>query len=206
MSGRLILARHCESELDARQTFSGTLDPALSERGQLYARSLAYCIDSMHVKLNFAFSSRLEACRETAHAIVQRIGCRTPVTLVPELDERGYGPMEGLLRTEAIRRWGEQGVAALQHGSTGPDDPVRARVTTLYNDQIAPKLKDGAVVLVVSYEDNLDALVARVDPNSEPLAPGAFRTGAALDFRLDADLGLVSRDIIQETRWAEEEK
>ena len=203
MSGRLILARHSESELDARDTFSGTLDPPLSEKGDLYALALASCMEVGKVHLDFAFSSPLEACRQTAHTIVHRNGCRKPIIFVPELDERDYGPMQGLSRFEAVQRWGEQHVALLQHGSARPDDPIRARVAALYENQIAPKLRDGAVVLVVSYEDNLDALVALVDPGGDQLPPGAFLTGAALDFRFDTDFGLVSRDLIQETRWGE---
>ncbi len=201
MSGRLILARHSESELDAQDTFSGMLDPPLSKEGDRYAVALAYCIDGLKVMLDYTFSSPLEACRQTAYTIVHRIGCRKPTIFASELDERDYGPMQGLSRFEAVQRWGEQHVSVLRHGSTRPDDPVRARVAKLYEGEIAPKLKNGAVVLVVSYEDNLDALVALVDPGGEQLPPGAFVTGAALDFRLDANLGLVSRDLIQETRW-----
>lgn len=113
----LILVRHAESEYSARQMLNG--DPAvpvaLSERGRAQARLLGERLAD--VELDLCVTSSFPRVRETAELALA--GRDVPVTVMPELDESGFGDYDGG-PADAYRAWAcAAGPAAVVPGSGG---------------------------------------------------------------------------------------
>lgn len=102
---RVILVRHGESELNARQrqqtVFCGQLDTPLTDRGRRQAVELGNRLaEETRNTIDFAVSSTLSRAQETLELILSRL--RTQPTRLPAMsafNERSLGIFEG--RTEA---------------------------------------------------------------------------------------------------------
>ena len=76
MSGRLVLARHGESRLDAEQRYSGKSDPPLTPKGEEEAQALASSLALRGgMVFDHAVSSPLRAAAQTMRIVIGRIGC-----------------------------------------------------------------------------------------------------------------------------------
>src|SRR5687767_9897807 len=95
----LCLVRHGESAWNLEGRVQGQQDPPLSELGLRQAEAVAR--DLAAERWHALYSSDLSRATQTAAAIARHTGL--PVTLDPDLRERGQGALEGLLLAEAAR-------------------------------------------------------------------------------------------------------
>lgn len=100
------LLRHGESTANARGLFTGVLNPGLSELGRDEARRAAMLLAQAGVRPTRAFCSALRRTIETA----QEMGAVMDLPRAEvewRLDERNYGALTGLSKTEVARRAGQ---------------------------------------------------------------------------------------------------
>jgi probable phosphoglycerate mutase len=91
--------RHGETEMNAARRVAGSLDTALTALGREQALKAASVLARHPVTA--IYSSPLARARDTAAPIGERL--RLPVTVIPEIAERGWGVLEGQPRGSRIR-------------------------------------------------------------------------------------------------------
>lgn len=142
---QLILLRHGHSEWNLNNRFTGWTDIALTEIGlEEAARSgrllsqLEYVFDEVHV-------STLQRTRQTAEQLLLA-GKHAHIPLYSHwrLNERHYGQLQGLNKTEISDTWGDLQAQSWWRGYSEPppelddDDPRHPRFEPQYSD-IDPK-------------------------------------------------------------------
>ncbi len=190
--GKLVLVRHGESRLNKHDVFTGWLDPSLSELGIKEAENVAeHCLDFDY---EVAFTSNLERAHETLSIILSKqskIGLFQhdknsqyevsslimekmkneilPIYPVEELNERYYGQLQGLNKTEVVAEYGDEIVlqwrrsyAERPPGGESLED-VYLRVVPFFNVTIFPLLIEGMQVLVVGHGNTLRALMKHIE-------------------------------------------
>ncbi len=199
-SGSLTLVRHGESRLNEMNRFSGWLDIPLSRHGVNEARTLAeHCSNTQYTA---AFTSHLERAHETLLVILSRqkkiaifghendkrynnlskvpktfLSHLTHVYAGKALNERMYGDLEGLVKTEAEKRYGKEQVFQWRRGfSQRPPNgeslkDIYERVVPYFESEIHPLVKAGGTVLLVAHGNTLRALIKYFETISDEQIP-----------------------------------
>lgn len=97
MDTSLALVRHGQTDWNLAGRLQGQTDIPLNETGREQAREVGRKLIGQDFSLILA--SPLARARETAVLIAQQIGAATG-NAVPELIERGFGPLEGRIMAE----------------------------------------------------------------------------------------------------------
>lgn len=108
---KLILVRHGESVWNRENKFTGWVDVDLSERGEEEARRAGDLIKKHDLLFDVAYSSVLKRAIRTQHILAERVDR----VWVPEihhwrLNERHYGALQGLNKSETAIKYGEKQV------------------------------------------------------------------------------------------------
>jgi len=160
---QLVLVRHGESTANLANVFTGWLDVALSPTGEAEARAVAEKLRGFH--FDAAYSSTLIRAERTLDIIVARPEWATiPVHHAEALRERMYGDLQGLNKTEVALKYGQAQVdewrrsydVAPPHGESLQQ--TQARAVTYYEAEIAPQLRAGRDILIVSHGNTLRGL------------------------------------------------
>ncbi|NOD85913.1 MULTISPECIES: histidine phosphatase family protein [unclassified Ruegeria] len=93
---RLILIRHCSTELNEQAKVIGSSDPCLSKLGLMQLEELRVWVSSRGSDAALALSSDLRRCRETADLLSNRVHASEL------LRERDLGDLEGLTSEQLI--------------------------------------------------------------------------------------------------------
>ncbi len=115
---RLLVARHGETAYNRRGLTTGSRDPGLTRAGTEQARRLAAFLPRFAVTA--ICTSRARRCIETAAPVAAAV--RLPLVVVPGLEERGWGELEG--KPHALRL----AAAAEPPPSVEPVETFRARI------------------------------------------------------------------------------
>lgn len=112
-TGTLILVRCGESEYSGNYTFTGWLDADLTKNGQSMMRHAGRLLLASGYEPDIIYTSRLKRAIKSAWAIVQEISTPfLPVYKSWRLNERHYGSLQGLSKTETAKRLGKEVVQA----------------------------------------------------------------------------------------------
>lgn len=164
----LLLARHGESEFNAKNLFTGKTDVPLTEKGREQAATMASAIKDMTPSM--AYTSALVRAQDTLEIILHENDWRnTPVISHEALNERDYGDLTGKDKagleqqygTEQFLRWRRGWNEPIPNGETL--QTVYHRVMPYFTDQILPNLKRGLNILVVAHGNTLRALIKHLD-------------------------------------------
>lgn len=110
-SGSLVLLRHGESTANAAGTFTGSRDVDLSERGLEQSRRAAEALVEAGLLPDLVLTSRMLRARRTASAMLPVLARERPAPPVVEtwrLNERDYGLLMGMPKTEVRARFGPE--------------------------------------------------------------------------------------------------
>lgn len=163
----MILLRHGQSIWNLENRFTGETDIDLSPRGEEEAKQAGLLLKKYII--SEAFTSVLKRSIHTLEIVLKEIGKEIPVIQSPALNERNYGDLQGLNKTETEIKYGEDQVLlwrrsfdiAPPHGESLKN--TFDRVVPYYKMKIEPKLKIGKSILVVAHGNSLRALMMQLE-------------------------------------------
>lgn len=107
--GTLILVRHGESLWNANKTFTGWADPDLSPQGYREVEHAARLLLEGGYKVDVVFTSRLKRAIRSSWLLLKEMNeVYLPVFKSWRLNERMYGALTGLSKTETAVRMGAE--------------------------------------------------------------------------------------------------
>lgn len=107
----LVVIRHGESVWNKENRFTGWKDVDLSAKGVAEAQKSGKILQEKGFEFNFAYTSRLTRAIKTLNIILDEMQLQwVPVTKEWRLNERHYGDLQGLDKSETAAKHGEMQV------------------------------------------------------------------------------------------------
>jgi enolase len=152
--------RHGESVWNKENKFTGWTDVGLSEKGE----KEAIIAGEKLKKINFdhIICSDLKRTKETADLLIKNKNII--FTISPEVKERDYGDLTGIVKSDLMEKYGETQIQIWRRSYyQGPPngenlEDVKNRIGPYFDEFILPLLKDNKNVLLVSHGNALRAL------------------------------------------------
>jgi 2,3-bisphosphoglycerate-dependent phosphoglycerate mutase len=159
---RLILLRHGQSQWNKENRFTGWVDVPLSEEGVAEARRAASLIQEAGLEPRVAFTSYLKRAIKTLWICLEELDrMYIPVHASWRLNEKHYGSITGLNKSETAARFGEQQVKLWRRAYDVAPPPVEA--TSPYHPSHDPRYAGVPSELLPATESLRDT-IARLLP------------------------------------------
>ncbi len=190
---RLVLIRHGESQWNLENRFTGWVDVPLSPKGMEEAKAAGQKLKGY--TFDRAFSSVLARANDTLRIILEVVGqTHIPIEKDRALNERMYGELQGLNKTETAKKFGDEQVKIWRRsydvrppGGESLQDTAE-RVLPYYETRIKPCLLNGDTILIAAHGNSLRALVMQLDRlTREQVLELNIPTGAPLAYELDTN-------------------
>jgi 2,3-bisphosphoglycerate-dependent phosphoglycerate mutase len=108
----LVLLRHGESVWNKENRFTGWTDVELSDKGAAEARRAGMILRTKGFTFDLAFTSVLKRAQETLDIVLEEMGLKgIEVYRSWRLNERHYGALQGLNKSQTARQYGDEQVA-----------------------------------------------------------------------------------------------
>jgi len=108
---KLVLVRHGESEWNKLNLFTGWMDVDLSEKGHEEAKAAGQLLKKEGYDFDVCYTSYLKRAIHTLNHILDEMDrCWLPVIKSWKLNERHYGALQGLNKSETAEKYGEDQV------------------------------------------------------------------------------------------------
>ena len=198
----LILLRHGQSTWNLENRFTGNVDVDLSPLGEQEAshagkRLQAYPLDE-------AFSSVLKRAIHTLNIVLHETHKQNiPGTYSAALNERMYGDLQGLDKTETVKKYGADQVLEWRRSySVRPPngeslEDTYHRVIPYYQKVICPRLLAGKNILIVAHGNSLRALMMYLEHISrEEIVSLDLATGLPRLYTLSPDLTIIKAEYL----------
>lgn len=105
---KLVLVRHGQSVWNLENRFTGWTDVGLTEQGRAEAHEAGRLLKSEGFVFDVAYTSVLRRAIQTLWIILQELNLEwIPVTNAWQLNERHYGALQGLNKSEMAEKYGE---------------------------------------------------------------------------------------------------
>ena len=172
---KLVLLRHGQSQWNLENKFTGWKDVPLTEKGINEANNAGLLLKKNNIKIDKIFSSVLERANKTAEIAIKEAQMNNLISnnsLIYErdksLNERDYGDLVGLNKTETAEKFGKEQVhiwrrsyeIAPPNGESLKD--VVNRVSPYFKKRIEPHLFNGENILIVAHGNSLRAIMIEV--------------------------------------------
>jgi len=230
---RLALLRHGESRWNQENRFTGWTDVDLSPKGVEEAHAAGRMLKEAGFLFDMAFTSVLKRAIRTLWIVLDEMDLMwLPVHGSWRLNERHYGALQGLNKTETAELFGEEQVKlwrrsyAVRPPELEDSDPRHPRNDARYagldpsllpvseslkdtvdrflpywKEAIAPAIRSGKRVLIVSHGNSQRALAKYLDQVSdEEIVELNIPTGEPLVYELDDDLRPIRRFYLSSRR------
>ena len=216
---KLVLIRHGESEWNKENRFTGWKDVDLSEKGVGEAHAAGKLLKAEGFTFDEAYTSVLKRAIRTLWIILSEMDLMwIPQTKSWLLNERHYGGLQGLNKSETAAKYGEDQVKIWRRSYDIPPpeldesderylghDPRYSgianfpkteclkdtveRVVPYWESEIAPKIKSGKRLIIAAHGNSLRALVKHLDGISDDeIVNLNIPTGVPLVYELDSEL------------------
>ena len=165
----LILLRHGESKWNAENRFTGWTDVDLSFRGLEEAKAAGRWLLKEGLGYDVAFTSVLTRAIRTLWVVMEQTGRMwVPVHRTWRLNERHYGALQGLNKTETARKYGDDQVALWRRSydvappPLGPNDPRHPKFYPRYAQfqpgelPVGESLKDTLARVMPCWTDQIE--------------------------------------------------
>ena len=124
---KLVLLRHGESQWNLENRVTGWTDVDLTENGQREARAAGELLRAEGFGFDIAYTSVLKRAIRTLWLTLDEMDLMwLPVVHSWRLNERHYGALQGLNKSETAARYGEQQVLAWRRAYAVAPDPLPA--------------------------------------------------------------------------------
>ncbi len=172
---KIVLMRHGQSEWNRDNRFTGWADVDLTEKGVAEARDAGRLLNEAGFTFDITYTSVLKRAIRTLWCTLDEMDLMwLPTVHSWRLNERHYGALQGLNKTETTARYGEEQVLIWRRSYDIP--PMALEATdprASFSDPRYAKLKREEIPLTECLKDT----VARVLPLwNESIAP-AIRSG-----------------------------
>jgi 2,3-bisphosphoglycerate-dependent phosphoglycerate mutase len=108
---KLVLVRHGQSTWNLENRFTGWTDVDLTDLGRTEARSGGQLLKEGEYKFNVAYTSVLKRAIKTLWLVLEETGLEwIPVIRAWQLNERHYGALQGLNKSEMAAKFGDEQV------------------------------------------------------------------------------------------------
>ena len=125
MTGTLVTLRHGESEWNQLNLFTGWHDVSLTAKGTAEATEAGHILTAAGVRFDVAHTSLLTRAVMTSHLALDAMGMVwLPVQRHWRLNERHYGTLQGLDKSETTRRHGAEQTNIWRRSFDVPPPPV----------------------------------------------------------------------------------
>ena len=122
---RIVLLRHGESEWNLQNRFTGWTDVDLTERGVAEAREAGELLGREGFSFGKAYTSYLKRAVKTLDCVLDRMNLDwIPVEKTWRLNEKHYGMLQGLDKSETAERYGEEQVLVWRRSYDVAPDPI----------------------------------------------------------------------------------
>ena len=216
---KLVLLRHGESTWNKENRFTGWTDVDLTQKGREEARASGRLLKEGGFSFDLVFTSVLKRAIWTSILALDELDqLWLPVERSWRLNERHYGALQGLSKSETAAKHGEAQVKIWRRSyaiapppldATDKRHPARdpryrdvaqmpateslkdtvARFLPYWHESIAPRIRSGTRVMIAAHGNSLRALVKYLDSISdEDIVELNIPTGIPLVYELDADL------------------
>lgn len=171
---KLVLLRHGESVWNKENRFTGWTDVDLTEKGIEEAKDAAQVLKKEGYEFDVIFTSFLIRATKTTDLVVKEMGLDVPVERSWRLNERHYGALQGLNKSETAHKYGEEQVLKwrrsydIQPPAMTKEDERYAGKEERYKD-----LGENDIPLTESLKD----CVARVIPYWDDVIAPALKEG-----------------------------
>jgi len=174
---KIILVRHGESEWNRENRFTGWTDVPLSEKGVQEAREAGRLLRERGFTFDMAYTSVLRRAIKTLWLILEEMDLMwIPVAVNWRLNERHYGALQGLNKSEATRELGEDQVKAWRRSFDVPpppltmEDPRHPRFDPKYGN-----LNPADLPATECLKDTIDRLLPYAQENIAPAVQSGKR-------------------------------
>ncbi|AIQ49140.1 phosphoglyceromutase [Paenibacillus sp. FSL R7-0273] len=137
----IVLIRHGESEYNRQNLFTGWSDPDLTEKGVQEAKAAGKLLKEAGYSFDLAFASVLKRSIKTLNYVLEELDLLwIPVQKSWKLNERHYGALQGLSKSETAVKYGEEQLQLWRRSLSvrppllTPDDPRYARNDIRYKE------------------------------------------------------------------------
>jgi 2,3-bisphosphoglycerate-dependent phosphoglycerate mutase len=170
--GKLLVARHGESEWNATGQWTGLTDVHLTEKGKHEGELMGLEIKDFH--LDFAYVSEQVRTLETLQAMLKTQG-QDDLTYERRwgINERDYGEYTGMNKWEVKEKLGDEVFMGIRRGWDYPIPGgeslknVYNRVVPFYLKEVIPRLKKGENVLLVAHGNSIRSLMKYIESISD---------------------------------------
>ena len=199
----LILLRHGQSTWNLENKFTGEADIDLTLLGEREARLAGILLENYIIDI--AYTSMLRRAIHTLAIILNEMGKEIPVIKSKALNERNYGDLQGLDKTETADKYGADKVLLWRRSyDTCPPNgeslkDTYNRVVPYYKSVIEPQLKTDKNILIVAHGNSLRALMMYLDGfSATEIADVNIATGIPRVYEFSPELKLETADYLEE--------
>jgi 2,3-bisphosphoglycerate-dependent phosphoglycerate mutase len=199
--GKLILARHHESEWNKLGKWTGSRDRHLTEYGFKKSEDMGLLIKDM--RIDCAFASMQVRSIETLSCmlnICERY--EVPTEHSAALNERDYGEYTGKNKWEMEQLLGEEKFKALRRGWDYPIPggeslkDVYDRAVPFFLEHVMVKVREGKNTLVVAHGNSLRSIIKYIENISdEGIADVEVPFGSIIVYDVDNEGHIITKDI-----------
>ena len=167
--GKLIAIRHGQSTWNAENRFTGWVDVDLSENGVAEAEKSGKLIKELNIDFDMCFTSYLKRAINTLEIILEVLGKKYKYTKNWELNERHYGALTGLNKSETKKKLGEEQFKKYRRSWDIPPPSLKKNSEySSHNDKLykalkkipdTESLKDTYNRVVPFYEKNIEKYI-----------------------------------------------
>lgn len=195
---QLVIFRHGQSAWNLENKFTGWVDVDLTPKGIEEAKNAGTKIKGYH--FDYAYASDLMRAQKTLALALESAG-HGPVTPIynKALNERMYGDLQGLDKTETVKKYGEEQVKIWRRSYDIPPPKgeslkdTAARVIPYFESEILPKLKAGKNIVIAAHGNSLRALIMYLEKMTpEQILEFEIGTGQPRLYDLNSDLELLN--------------
>jgi len=219
----LVLVRHGQSTWNLENRFTGWTDVDLSPQGVEEARAAGRLLREGGFEFDLTYTSVLKRAIKTLDLILDQLDLDwLPVVKAWQLNERHYGALQGLNKTEMAAKYGEAQVKIWRRSYDVPPPPLSladerhsrfdrrysgleqlpsseslkdtvARMLPYWHAEIAPQVRVKRV-LIAAHGNSLRALIKYLDDVSDQeIVELNVPTGVPLVYTLDSELRPVAK-------------
>lgn len=215
---KIVLLRHGESLWNQKGLFTGWTDVDLSVNGLIEAKTAGKKLKKAGFCFDLAYSSLLKRAVKTLNLALEELDLLwLPVVKDWRLNERHYGNLQGLNKSQTAKKFGEEQVKIWRRSYdirppkieaankfNQKDDPryhgikvptaeslkdVVLRVVPLWENELVPLIRSKKKILVVASGNSLRALVKYLENITDSkIVDFNIPTGIPLVYELDKNL------------------